>query len=240
MAKLRTLIVVSALAVPLQLSAQANDSPNSSDKQNPDMQSPGSKSPREATGAKAPGDENTSQTKQAQKQFTAQTLSKIHQINAHEVEAGQLAQQRGQSAAVKNYGQTLVNDHQQLDDKLLSFAERNNIPLEIAQPSAGAASTKAQSEIQKLQLQLKAHTEKLQSIPDTQFDREFARAMVKGHQQAIQMVRSAQSQAKDAQFKSFLGDILPVLQGHLETAQQVQRQVSGGTATGSDTSSNKQ
>lgn len=210
MTKLKALIVVSIVAIPLQLSAQAE-----------------SKNPREASGAKAPGNENTSQTTQAQKQFEQQTLAKLHQINKHEIEAGHLAQQRGQSDDVKNYGQMLANDHQQLDSNVVSFVERNNVPLPDAENGAGAASPKAQAELKQMKQEQQAHAQKLESTPDEQFDREFVRAMVKGHQQAIQLVQSAQKQAKDDQFKNLLNDTLPVLKKHLETAQRLQTQASG-------------
>jgi predicted outer membrane protein len=210
MKKVRILAIATLLAVPLQLSAQE-----------------GGKNPRESAGAKTPGNEKATQPTQAQKQFEQQTLAKLHLINQHEIDAGKLAQERAQSDQVKNYGETLVTDHQQLDSNVTSFAEHN----EIALP--GAQEGKAQ--LDKMQQKHQAMAERLKGLSGAQFDRAFVSAMVQGHQQAIQQVRSALNQAQDAQFKSLLTDTLPVLQKHLQLAQQLQGQTAGRTSGGAST-----
>jgi predicted outer membrane protein len=210
MKKVRILAIATLLAVPLQLAAQE-----------------GSKNPREAAGAKTPGNEKAAQPTQAQKQFEQQTLAKLHLINQHEIDAGNLAKERGQSDQVKNYGETLVTDHQQLDSNVTSFAERNEITL------PGAQEGKAQ--LDKMQQKHQAMAERLKSLSGAQFDRAFVTAMVQGHQQAIQQVRTALNQAQDEQFKNLLTDTLPVLQKHLQLAQQLQGQTAGRTQSGTST-----
>jgi predicted outer membrane protein len=200
------LAIATLLAVPLQLSAQE-----------------GSKNPRESAGAKSPGEKSTEPT-QARKQFEQQTLAKLHLINQHEIDAGNLAQERAQSDQVKNYGETLVNDHKQLDSNVTSFAERNEITLPTAQ--AG------KSQLDKMQQKHQAMSERLKSLSGAQFDRAFVTAMVQGHQQAIQQVRTALNESKDEQFKSLLNDTLPVLQKHLQLAQQLQQQTAAGRTSG--------
>jgi putative membrane protein len=207
MAKLKSLILVSIMAFPLQLSAQA-------------------KTARYASGAKAPGNENAAQSAQAQKQLEQRTLAKLHQINQHEIQAGQLAQQRSQSPELKHYGETLVNDHRQLDTQVTAFAERNDMTLPSAQQNPSGSDARVQSELQKMEQAQQAHAQHLESISNDQFDREFASMMLDGHQQAIQLVKDARSQSKDVMFKSLLADALPVLKRHLETARQLQRQAS--------------
>src|SRR4029079_1347000 len=101
MTRSKALIIAILVAVPMQLFAQANDSSGSSPKQNRDM-----------SGAKTPGNKDTSQPTQAQKQFEEATLQKLPLINQHEIQAGKLAQQRGQSTEVKTFGETLVQDHE--------------------------------------------------------------------------------------------------------------------------------
>jgi putative membrane protein len=226
MTKLKALIVAILVAVPMQLSAQANDSSGSSTKQNRDM-----------SGAKSPGSESTSQPTQAQKQFEEATLAKLHLINQHEIEAGNLAEQRGQSADVRSYGKTLAKDHQQLDQSVKELAESQNITLPDPQQDMSGSNAKMQAELKKMQEQQQAHAQRLQNTPDDQFDREFLKAMANGHQQAVQMVTAAQGQAKDAQFKSLLSDTLPVIKQHLQIAKQLQSQVKSGTPKSSNTPS---
>lgn len=212
MKKVRILAITALLAVPLQLAAQA-----------------GSKNPHESAGAKTPGNEKTTQPTQAQKRFEQQTLAKLHLINQHEIDAGNLAQERAQSDQVKNYGETLVTDHKELDRNVTSFAERNEITLPSAEEGSNA-------QLDKMQQKHQAMAERLKSLSGAQFDRAFATAMVQGHQQAVQLVRNAISQAQDEQFKSLLTDTLPVLQKHLQLAQQLQGQTAGRTSSGASTS----
>jgi predicted outer membrane protein len=211
MKKVRILAIAALLAVPMQLAAQA-----------------GTKNPRESAGAKTPGNETTTQPTKAQKKFEQQTLAKLHLINQHEIDAGNFAQERAQSDQVKNYGGTLVTDHQQLDRNITSFAERNDMMV----PNAGDGSN---AQLDKMQQKNEAMSERLKGLSGAQFDRAFATAMVQGHQQAVQLVRNALSQAQDAQFKSLLTDTLPVLQKHLQLAQQLQSQTAGRTSSGAST-----
>ena len=229
MTRSKALIIAIVVAVPMQLSAQANDSSGSGTKQNRDM-----------SGAKSPGSENSSQPTQAQKQFEEATLAKLHLINHHEIEAGMLAVQRGQSEEVRNFGTTLAKDHEQLDKKLTAFAESQGITLPDVEGTISSSNAKTQAELKKMQEQQQAHAQRLESISDDQFDREFVKAMANGHQQAVQMVSSAQGQAKDTQFKGLLNDALPVIKQHLQTAQRLQREVKSGAAKSSDTPSKNQ
>src|SRR4051812_41994402 len=61
----------------------------------------------------------------------AQTvLSDIHKDNQMEIRMGKLAQEKGQSADVRSFGERLVKDHQDADDKVKTLAEKQGIVLE--------------------------------------------------------------------------------------------------------------
>jgi putative membrane protein len=249
--KTAKLLFVAALAAsPAPLFAQASGSTGAdSNKQNPDMQPQGTKGARESAGAKTPAEQNAAQTKQDQTQFEEQTLTKLHAVNQHEIQMGNLARDRALSEQVKNYGETLVQDHQQLDRAVTSLAERNDITLPNAQATAagesagGTAPNQAEQssakpvsqleKMQKMQKMQQAQMRRLESSSGAQFDREFLSGMVQGHQQAIQMVRTARNQAQNTELKSLLSDALPTLQQHLDMAQRLQREANKGGTTSS-------
>src|SRR5688572_22786392 len=57
-----------------------------------------------------------------------QVLSDLHKTNQKEIQLGQLAQQKGASAEVRNFGQHLIKDHQEADAKVTEGAATHNLP----------------------------------------------------------------------------------------------------------------
>src|SRR6202034_3365019 len=85
-----------------------------------------------------------------------------------EVKLGQLAQDKGTSDAVKEFGKKMVDDHSAANDKLKSVAEQENVTL----PSG-------------LNKKDQATYDKLSKLSGDAFDRAYARDMVKDHQDDI-------------------------------------------------------
>ena len=71
---------------------------------------------------------------------------KIRMINATEIAAGRLAQEKGTSDEVKDFGRKLVEDHQTADKKLVEFANKHNIMLTGGSSERPASSTGTGSE----------------------------------------------------------------------------------------------
>jgi putative membrane protein len=127
-----------------------------------------------------------------------------------EVQLGQLAQQKGHSEAVKQLGQKLVTDHSNNEEQLKDLAKSANV--------TWPASVNAK------QKQLK---QKLQGLNGEAFDRAYANAMVKDHKKAIAEFQTAANQSNDADVRAFAQKTLPVLQQHLQLAQDAQQKVVG-------------
>lgn len=81
---------------------------------------------------------------------------------------GQLAKQKGQSEAVKSYGQMLVTDHSANNEKATALAEQNGVSAPT-EPSA----------------KQKAGYDKLNGLSGAAFDREFAKMMAMDHKEDI-------------------------------------------------------
>jgi len=147
-------------------------------------------------------------------------LRKLHHIDQEEIQAGQLAQQKGTTGDVKDYGATLVRDHTKADQDVKTLASKMNVDLEA---------TKNDARHREKQQVMQNKMDQLQKMSGKEFDRAFAQMMVNGHREAIEMVKTARADAKP-ELKSFLERLLPTLQKHEDTANDILNK-SGNTAS---------
>jgi putative membrane protein len=130
-------------------------------------------------------------------------LEKAIEGNYAEIQMGQLAQQKGQSDGVKSFGQMLVTDHTDANNKALSVAKDVGI-----NPPDGP-NKKQQSDY-----------DRLSKLSGAAFDRRFVQDMVMDHRNDIRKYER-ESKAKDP-VGQFAGDSLPALRKHLRTAQSLE------------------
>ena len=72
---------------------------------------------------------------------------------------------------------------------------------------------------------------KLKGMSGAEFDREFMNMMVQDHQDAVKEFQHESNMAQDYDVKMYANHVLPVLQKHLQKAQEVQGKISGGPNT---------
>ena len=132
----------------------------------------------------------------------ASFLTDAIQINLAEIAVGDLAQKNGASDDVKAFGKMLVDDHTASNQKATSLAQANG----VTPPSEPKPADK----------QAEQH---LATLSGSEFDREFTKAMVKGHKEAISKFEAASK--GDDDIAKFAQDTLPTLQKHLEQAQSI-------------------
>src|ERR1051325_10763963 len=130
-------------------------------------------------------------------------LNEAIQINLAEISVGQLAQDKGGSDDVKSFGKMLVDDHTAANSKATALAQANG----VTPPTEPKAADKQK------------HDE-LAKLSGAEFDREFAKAMVKGHEEAISKFEAASK--GDDDIAKFAQETLPTLQKHLKTAQTLE------------------
>jgi predicted outer membrane protein len=140
-------------------------------------------------------------------------------INLAEIEAGQMAQDKGESDGVKDFGKMLVNDHKKANEEATRLAEENKIT------PPNAASEKEQEA-----------AKKLSGLSGAAFDTEFVNHMATGHEEAIAMFKDKADDGDNA-ISTFAKNTLPDLEKHLETAQSLMQEegiasAGGTTATG--------
>ena len=123
-----------------------------------------------------------------------------------EVQTAQLAQQRSNSAQVKQFANRIIADHTQANTELLQIAQDQNITLP-EQPSARDAST----------------YRRLIGLNGTAFDQAYAQAEVSDHQKDIALFRKEAQSGQDPTLKDFAQKTLPLLVQHLQLAQSLSR-----------------
>jgi putative membrane protein len=138
-------------------------------------------------------------------------LTLLHEKNYEEIEAGRLAQERGTSPSVREYGQHMIDEHADACRKVEDVARELNIALP-AKPVADA---------KRNDMEKKDSLAKLRTLQGAEFDREFARMMEQGHEDLIQKVEDAREDVRDSRVRALLDEILPVLREHHERVQTI-------------------
>jgi putative membrane protein len=147
----------------------------------------------------------------AQEDPEAKFLEDAVRGNVAEVKMGELAQQRGQSEAVREFGEMLVEDHSSALKETAELAQGLKL-IPPAQPTAE---------------QTQKH-DALARLSGEEFDRQFAAEMVKAHEETIaKYEKHAQSNIGDAKVREHAQESLPTLKEHLAVAQRLQHGGSG-------------
>jgi putative membrane protein len=125
--------------------------------------------------------------------------------NLAEVQVGRLAQEKGQRAEVKSFGEMLASDHGSANQKAMQVASQ----LGVTPPSEPNAKQKR-------------IYGKLSKLSGDKFDAAFAKEMVSDHKKDIKAFEKAAKNTQDPA-RGFAAETLPTLRKHLETAQSLEK-----------------
>jgi putative membrane protein len=123
-----------------------------------------------------------------------------------EVELGRLAQQKATNQQVKDFAAMMVRDHTQAGDDLKAVATGANIDV-----AAADADADEHADLQ----------ERLSKLSGAEFDREYMKAMVDDHEDAVNDAEDKAEGANSAEVKAWASKTLPTLRKHLEQAKQI-------------------
>jgi putative membrane protein len=129
-------------------------------------------------------------------------MKDMAQGNVAEVELGKLAQQKGSTAAVRDFGARMVRDHTILNNQLKQTASEVHMTL--------PTSISAQQQQQK---------KKLEGLSGQAFDKAYMNIMLTDHQTDVQTVQQEAENATNPEVKSLAGKTLPILEDHLRLAE---------------------
>ena len=127
---------------------------------------------------------------------------------ATEIELGKLAQEKGSSEAVKEFGKRVVEDHTKTNQDLAAAAAKVDVEIPTELPRGGK---KAQEKLAKL------------SGPD--FDRAYAKMMLNDKKTNIDSFTQEARLGKVPEVREFAAKTLPTLQQHRKMAEQVEASV---------------
>lgn len=129
-----------------------------------------------------------------------------------EVSAGTLAQGKGNSQAVKDFGAMMVTDHSAANDKLTALAASKNVEL----PTSASVS----------QMATKA---KLDILSGDTFDKSYIKSQIKAHRSTIALFKKEIASGGDADASAFAKATLPTLRAHLKAIDAIA--VAAGVST---------
>ncbi|HET7458725.1 MAG TPA: DUF4142 domain-containing protein [Gemmatimonadaceae bacterium] len=146
----------------------------------------------------------------------ANIVASLHESNLGEINAGQLAQQRAQSSAVKSFAQQMVTDHTTLDTRGSALAASARITPALPDSTLPKSNAQDLSTLQG-------------ATAGTAFDRAYVGQQVAAHQRTLALVEASIGLARNAALKQMLqSEVRPRVAAHLQMAQDLQRTV--GTA----------
>jgi putative membrane protein len=121
-----------------------------------------------------------------------------------EVDAGHLAQDKGNSQQVKDFGAMMVKDHTAANEKLQALASSKNITL----PTAAS-------------VRQMAGKAKLDVLSGDTFDKSYVKGQINAHRQTIALFRKEISSGQDADAKAFATATLPTIRAHLKAINAI-------------------
>jgi putative membrane protein len=128
----------------------------------------------------------------------------LAQAGMAEVMAGKLAANRGTTDAVRDFGMMMMKDHGAANQKLADLAKTKGIQLPATAGEAHLAAYKS-----------------LQSQKGARFDPAYIADQVKGHEEAVQLLKTEIASGQDPDAKKLAEELLPTVEGHLKEANRL-------------------
>jgi putative membrane protein len=162
-------------------------------------------------------------------------VADLMNANNAEVELGKLASERAAASDVKQFGQMMIQDHTKAGDELKQIAMLHNIEM------PGAALDDKHRDLM----------DKLSKLQGREFDREYMKAMVDGHEDVIDKLQSrvdevnrgrvatgkeerdvnvkpeASNDPITASLNEWAANALPVVKGHRDRAKAINDRLDG-------------
>jgi len=132
-------------------------------------------------------------------------MKDIAQANIAEIETGKLAQEKASKDEVKKFAQTMVDDHTKALTELQEIASKKGVELPTETDMKHKASATA-----------------LKALNGDSFDKRYMSSVgVSDHKKTHEMLQKVERNTNDPDLKAYAAKTLPVVHGHLTTAQQI-------------------
>ncbi|RYU80077.1 DUF4142 domain-containing protein [Hymenobacter persicinus] len=161
-------------------------------------------SENESKNAAATTDTELGKVEEKKLDFDSEFLTKAASGGMLEVQLGDYVAKNGSTTEGKQFGSQMVADHTKANAELKSIAAAKNVTLPAALGDDHAKVYKDVTEEKGADL-----------------DKEYLKEMVKDHEEDVKEFTEASVKAADPTLKAFATKQVPVLQHHLEMAQQM-------------------
>jgi putative membrane protein len=141
----------------------------------------------------------------------ANIVALLDEANAADSSAGAVAATKGTAAAVRDFARRMMRDHHQLRTQGAALAKKLNVT--PAAPSDDPVQPMAQSETNTLNTTDKGKD----------FDKAYIDAEVNAHKAVLDLATKAAAQTQNAELKNLIQKAAPVIQGHLDKAESIQK-----------------
>ncbi|HMG71741.1 MAG TPA: DUF4142 domain-containing protein, partial [Gemmatimonadaceae bacterium] len=141
----------------------------------------------------------------------ANIVALLDEVNAADSTAGALAATKGTAAAVREFGRRMAHDHHELRAKGQALAKKLNVT--PAAPSDDPLPAVAQKEMDTLNSTAKGKD----------FDKAYIDSEVDIHKAVLDLATKAAGQTQTAELKDLIQQAAPVIQGHLDKAEAIQK-----------------
>jgi putative membrane protein len=155
------------------------------------------------------------QNSEAQNSPDANFVQQAAQGGRAEVAMGNLAEIRGATSAVREFGRWMSTDHTMANDILTDKAQQASLQL----PSD-------------LDARDQTTLHHLEGLHGAAFDRAYLAAQLEAHQKTVQLFQNEAQSGQNAGLKQFAQQSLPMLRAHLEELHQLAGPASGAAAYG--------
>lgn len=132
-------------------------------------------------------------------------VQKCANCNEAEVQLGQLGKKKAASKEVRDFAEMLINDHDKARKDLLEHFKNLKIGV-VATPEK----------------EHKDLYDRLSKLEGAEFDREFMKAQVDFHNQAVQMLK-AHAKSDNAQIREWAQRSTKTVEDHLKRAQEIEK-----------------
>ena len=137
---------------------------------------------------------------------TPDFVQKAAMSDMYEIEAGKIATQKGQSDAVKQYGQKMTEMHTQTSNELKSIVEAEKINVQLP--------TKLDDKHQKM-------IDDLNEAKPEDFDDTYIDQQESAHGTAVDLFEDYAESGDNGAVKAFAAKTLPVIKDHLKEAEKL-------------------
>jgi len=139
-------------------------------------------------------------------------VTRVASRNVYEIEVSKLAVEKGTSPAVRDYAQTMVVHHTQMNNELVDLMSLHGVP-----PPKGMPADRA----------TKLH--RLAALPRSDaFDNGYIRVIgIEDHRASIAMYEKARREVKNAELRAYIERSLTIMRTHLTMAQNTLATING-------------